>query len=92
MEQFAHSFPSYPVCIHINPHIMGGGHSKIKYRSYRFKFGISYHQLPHVLRLVDMYKIPIEGVHMHTGSDILDIDVFLQGAEILFGSGDISLI
>ncbi|MCB0660788.1 MAG: diaminopimelate decarboxylase, partial [Saprospiraceae bacterium] len=39
---------------------------------------------PHVLRLVDMYKIPIEGVHMHTGSDILDIDVFLQGAEILF--------
>ena len=25
----------------------------------------------------------INGIHMHTGSDILDIDVFLHAAEIL---------
>lgn len=26
----------------------------------------------------------VEGLHMHTGSDILDIEVFLKGTEILF--------
>jgi len=48
------------------------------------KFGISIHQIPHILRIVENTKMHINGIHIHTGSDILDIDVFLYAAEILF--------
>jgi diaminopimelate decarboxylase len=37
-----------------------------------------------VLRIIKTYGMQINGLHMHTGSDILDSGVFLQGAEILF--------
>ncbi|MCY7328596.1 MAG: diaminopimelate decarboxylase, partial [Saprospiraceae bacterium] len=45
---------------------------------------ISIHQLPHVLRIVESQGLTVNGLHMHTGSDILDVDIFLRGAEILF--------
>ena len=48
------------------------------------KFGISFHQMPHVHRIVEATGIKVTGLHMHTGSDILDSEVFLQGAEVLF--------
>lgn len=84
LEQFGHEYPDYPVCIRINPHIMAGGNSKISVGHIDSKFGISFHQTPHIHRIVKANNMKIEGIHMHTGSDILDIDVFLQGAEILF--------
>lgn len=84
LEQFGHDLPDYPVCIRINPHIMAGGNAKISVGHIDSKFGISYYQLPHVKRVVENTNMKIEGVHMHTGSDILDIEVFLNGAEILF--------
>ncbi|HBY68508.1 MAG TPA: diaminopimelate decarboxylase, partial [Flavobacteriaceae bacterium] len=48
------------------------------------KFGISIHQLPLMERIVENTGMTINGIHMHTGSDILDIEVFLYAAEILF--------
>lgn len=83
LEQFGHQFPGTPVCIRINPHIMAGGNSKISVGHIDSKFGISIHQLPHILKVVNTLGIPIAGVHMHTGSDILNADSFLQAAEIL---------
>ncbi len=80
LEDFGNSHPEIPICIRINPHIMAGGNSNIS----DSKFGISIHQIPHLKRIVENTKIRINGVHMHTGSDILDIDVFLRAAEILF--------
>jgi diaminopimelate decarboxylase len=84
LEQFGTLFPDYPVCIRINPHIMAGGNSKISTGHIDSKFGISFHQMPLIHRILKATGLRVEGVHMHTGSDILDIDVFLQGAEILF--------
>ncbi|MXO31773.1 diaminopimelate decarboxylase [Apibacter sp. B2912] len=84
LETFGHEIKNYPVCIRINPHIMAGGNTKISTGHIDSKFGISIHQLPHVLRIVNNTGIKVEGVHMHTGSDILDVEVFLKGAEILF--------
>ena len=72
-----------PVCIRINPHIKAGGNDKISVGSVNSKFGISYQQIPYIKQLVTAYDIKVEGLHMHTGSDIKDVDVFLQGAEIL---------
>ena len=85
LEQLGHTYSdSIPCCIRINPHIEAGGHTHIQTGHIDSKFGISIHQLRHVLRIVEKEKIKVNGLHMHTGSDILDSDVFLRGAEILF--------
>ncbi len=84
LEQFGAKHPNKPVCIRINPHIMAGGNSKISVGHIDSKFGISVHQIPHILRIVKNTQMKINGIHMHTGSDILDIDVFLNASEILF--------
>ena len=84
LEQFGSQNPDIPICIRINPHVMAGGNSKISVGHIDSKFGISIHQTPHILRIVENTKININGVHMHTGSDILDIEVFIHAAEILF--------
>ena len=84
LEQFGNKYGNtVPVCVRINPHIMGGGNQKISTGHIDSKFGISIHQLPHVLRIIETNQMLVEGLHMHTGSDILDIEVFLRGAEIL---------
>ncbi|WP_136667029.1 diaminopimelate decarboxylase [Flavobacterium sp. H122] len=84
LEQFGAKHPNTPVCIRINPHVMAGGNSNISVGHIDSKFGISIHQLPHILRIVENTNMHINGIHMHTGSDILDIEVFLYAAEILF--------
>jgi diaminopimelate decarboxylase len=84
LEQFGSKHPNIPVCIRINPHVMAGGNSNISVGHIDSKFGISIHQIPHLLRIVELTHMNINGIHMHTGSDILDIDVFLYASEILF--------
>ncbi|GAA4270899.1 diaminopimelate decarboxylase [Aquimarina gracilis] len=84
LEQFGTKNPNVPVCIRINPHVMAGGNSKISVGHIDSKFGISIHQIPHILRIVENTGMNINGIHMHTGSDILDVEVFLYASEILF--------
>ena len=84
LEQFGNLYPETPVCIRINPHVMAGGNNKISVGHIDSKFGISIHQIPLLLRIVNNTNIKVNGIHMHTGSDILDIDVFIHAAEILF--------
>lgn len=84
LEQFGAKYPQIPVCIRLNPHVMAGGNANISVGHIDSKFGISIHQMPHILRIVQNTKMHINGIHMHTGSDILDIEVFLYAAEILF--------
>ena len=86
LEQFGGAHPEVPVCIRLNPHIMAGGNSKISVGHIDSKFGISVHQLYHVRKVVDTLGLTVEGLHMHTGSDIYDAEVFIQGAEILFNA------
>ena len=84
LELFGQKHPEIPVCIRINPHIMAGGNSKISVGHIDSKFGISVHQVPHIKRVVENTGMHVNGIHMHTGSDILDIDTFLRATEILF--------
>ena len=88
LEQFGQHYPNTPVCIRINPHIMAGGNHKISVGHIDSKFGISIHQVPHIKRVVENTGMNINGIHMHTGSDILDIDVFLAATEILFNTAN----
>jgi len=83
LELFGQKHPKTPVCIRINPHVMGGGNSKISVGHIDSKFGISIYQIPHIKRVVENTGMIIHGIHMHTGSDILDIETFLRASEIL---------
>ena len=84
LEEFGNKNLGIDVCVRINPHILAGGNSKISVGHIDSKFGISIHQTPHLLRIIRNTNIKVNGIHMHTGSDILDTDVFLQASEILF--------
>jgi diaminopimelate decarboxylase len=87
LEQFGHQHGSeIPICIRLNPHIMAGANSKIATGHIDSKFGISIYQIPHVIRIIETNGMKVEGIHMHTGSDILDMDVFLRGIDILLES------
>lgn len=84
LEQFGNQFGNeYPIMIRFNPHIMAGGNYNISTGHIDSKFGISIHQLRHVLRIVKTLNINVKGLHMHTGSEIKDIEVFLQGLEVM---------
>jgi diaminopimelate decarboxylase len=75
---------TYACGVRLNPGIMAGGNLKISTGHSSSKFGISIHQLPEILEVVKQHNIPVSGLHIHTGSDILDPSVFLQMADILF--------
>ncbi len=85
LEQFGNRYGgSYPVCIRLNPHIMAGGNYKISTGHIDSKFGISIHQLRHIERIVKSAGMHVNGLHMHTGSEIKDVNVFLQSLEVMF--------
>ncbi len=85
LEEFGNTFANtIPLCIRVNPHLNGGGNSKIQTGHIDSKFGISILQMRHVHRIIKANNINVHGLHVHTGSDILDANVFLKGAEIIF--------
>lgn len=86
LEKFGKKYGgTYPCCVRLNPHIMAGGNYKISTGHSNSKFGISVYQLPQIMELAHQYKIVINGLHIHTGSEITETDVFIKMAEILFG-------
>jgi len=90
LEHFGQAFGGkVPLFLRVNPHIMAGGNERISTGHIDSKFGISIHQLRHVERIVATHGMHIHGLHMHTGSDILDAEVFLQGAELLIETADL---
>jgi len=86
LEKFGKKYGNtYPCCVRLNPHIMAGGNYKISTGHSNSKFGISVYQLPQIMELAENHKIIINGLHIHTGSEITETEVFLKMAEILFG-------
>lgn len=89
LEHFGNHYGnSIPICIRLNPHIFAGGNPKISVGHIDSKFGISIYQMRHLHRILTQTNIKVVGLHMHTGSDILDIDLFLKGTEILFRTAE----
>lgn len=84
LEYFGMNHPNVPVYIRINPHLMAGGNQNISVGHIDSKFGISIHQVPNIERIVKKLNINVMGVHVHTGSDILDADIFIKAAELVF--------
>jgi diaminopimelate decarboxylase len=85
LEKFGRKFGgSYPVGVRLRPNIMAGGNLKISTGHDKSKFGIPVDQTDQVLELVRRYELNVADLHIHTGSEIVDADVFVKGIEILF--------
>jgi diaminopimelate decarboxylase len=74
----------YPVGIRLRPNIMAGGNLKISTGHDKSKFGIPVEQLEDILGVVNKHNIHITDLHIHTGSELKDADVFVKGIEVLF--------
>ena len=68
---------------------MAGGNYKISTGHSNSKFGISIYQFQQIMEIVQKHGVQIKGLHIHTGSEIAETEVFIKMAEILFGmAGD----
>ncbi len=80
---------TYPCGLRLNPHILAGGNYKISTGHSNSKFGISIFQFQQIMEIVQRHGLQIKGLHIHTGSEIAETDVFIKMAEILFSmAGD----
>ena len=85
LEKFGLNYGhAYPVGIRLRPNIMAGGNLKISTGHDKSKFGIPVDQLDKILSLVNKYDLFIRNLHIHTGSELEDVDVFVKGIEVLF--------
>ncbi len=80
-DKFGHS---YPVGVRLRPNIMAGGNLKISTGHDKSKFGIPIDQIEELLTIIKETNLFIQGLHIHTGSEIKDVDVFIKGIEVLF--------
>ncbi len=79
-QKFGHS---YPVGIRLRPNIMAGGNLKISTGHAASKFGIPLENIEEVLKVQQETGLFIRTLHIHTGSEIKDVDVFAKGIEVL---------
>jgi diaminopimelate decarboxylase len=85
LEKFGKKFGhTYPVGLRIRPNIMAGGNLKISTGHDKSKFGIPIDDISKILAIVDEYNMHIQNLHLHTGSDIYNVDVFVKGIDVLF--------
>jgi diaminopimelate decarboxylase len=86
LESFGQYFGgSYPVIIRLNPHIMAGGNIKISTGHIDSKFGISVHQVDQIIAIRQATGLQVKGLHLHTGSEIKDVEVFAKGLDLILG-------
>lgn len=85
LEKFGKKYGhSYPVGIRLRPNIMAGGNLKISTGHDTSKFGIPIEELSDIVRIMQQYQIHIAGLHVHTGSEIKDVAVFMKVTDVFF--------
>jgi diaminopimelate decarboxylase len=85
LEKFGKKYGhSYPVGMRLRPNIMAGGNLKISTGHGDSKFGVPLEQIDKVLEVAKETGLFIRGLHIHTGSEIKDVKVFIKGINVLF--------
>lgn len=85
LEKFGKKYGhSYPVGIRLRPNIMAGGNLKISTGHAASKFGVPLEDIEQVLKVQKETGLFIRALHIHTGSEIKDVEVFAKGIEVLF--------
>ena len=84
IKEFSLNFPNESIFIRINPNILDGGNDKTRVGHSESKFGIPINQIERLIVMEKEKKISIDGIHVHSGSDISDINSFIKGAKTVF--------
>src|SRR6056300_266443 len=84
IKDFSKKFSSYPISIRVNPNILSGGNKNVSVGHDESKFGIPQDYLDEIAEMDNKKKIIIEGIHIHTGSDIVELDNFQEAFKKIF--------
>lgn len=84
IKDFSKKYSSYPISIRVNPNILSGGNKNVSVGHDESKFGIPLDYLDEISEMENKKNIIIEGIHIHTGSDIVELDNFQEAFEKIF--------
>ena len=84
IERYSEKYSKKSIAIRIKPNVKAGGNDKISVGHKGSKFGIALEDVIEIVALVKADKLQVDGFHLHTGSDILHTEDFLDAAEVLF--------
>ena len=84
IKDFSKKFGSYPISIRVNPNILSGGNKNVSVGHDESKFGIPQDYLDEIAEMENKKNIIIEGIHIHTGSDIVELDNFQEAFKKIF--------
>jgi len=84
IEQFDKNFPGRDISVRLNLGIGAGHHKHVITGGPESKFGIDSANIDGLKKLAEKYKFRITGLHQHIGSNILDVDTFIQAMDVLF--------
>ena len=84
IKDFSKKYSSYPISIRVNPNILSGGNKNVSVGHDESKFGIPLDYLDEISEMENKKNIIIEGIHIHTGSDIVEQDNFQEAFKKIF--------
>ena len=84
IKDFSKKYSSYPISIRVNPNILSGGNKNVSVGHDESKFGIPQDYLDQIAEMENKKNIIIEGIHIHTGSDIVEQDNFQEAFKKIF--------
>jgi len=83
LDWFTEKYPEFPIGLRMNPSVMAGAYEKTSVGHAKAKFGIGMNYIPEILERVASKHLKINGLHIHSGSDILEIEQFMAAVEVL---------
>ena len=84
LKKIAENLSSVKLGIRINPNVRAGGNSKISVGDSESKFGLNTSEIQEAKKIISENNISVNGLHIHTGSDIEDINSFLKACDFVF--------
>jgi len=84
LKKIAENLSNIKIGIRINPNVKAGGNLKISVGDSESKFGLNTYEIEKAKKIISEKNISVNGLHIHTGSDIEDVNSFLKACDVLF--------
>lgn len=83
IEWMLKEYPGLPIGLRMNPSVMAGGYLKTSTGHAKAKFGIGMNYVSQILDMIQHRGLIVNGLHIHSGSDILEVSQFMEAVEVL---------
>ena len=84
LKKITENLSNVKLGIRVNPNVRAGGNSKISVGDSESKFGLNTSEIQEAKKIISENNISVNGLHIHTGSDIEDINSFLKACDFVF--------